>query len=65
MFPLTTLARPRPNRPLSRLSPLATTDVYLPIPTIIQAPRTVDPKGRVWNRIVKTTGQHKFWTSVA
>ena len=35
--------------------------VYLPIPTIIQAPRTVDPVGRVWNRIVKTTGQPATW----
>lgn len=25
--------------------------VYLPIPTIIQAPRTVDPAGRHWNRL--------------
>jgi 6-phosphofructokinase 1 len=24
--------------------------VYLPIPTIIQAPRKVNPKGRRWNR---------------
>lgn len=24
--------------------------VYLPIPTIIQAPRRVNPKGRRWNR---------------
>eukprot|EP00884_Botryococcus_braunii_P007256 jgi/Botrbrau1/16531/Bobra.314_1s0004.1 len=25
--------------------------VYLPIPTIIQAPRTVNPQGREWNRL--------------
>lgn len=25
--------------------------VYLPIPVITQAPRTVDPKGRAWNRL--------------
>jgi 6-phosphofructokinase 1 len=24
--------------------------VYLPIPTIIQAPRKVNPQGRRWNR---------------
>jgi 6-phosphofructokinase len=27
--------------------------VYLPIPTIIQAPRRVNPKGRRWNRCVR------------
>ena len=26
--------------------------VYLPIPTIIQAPRRVNPKGRRWNRLM-------------
>ena len=25
--------------------------VYLPIPVITQAARTVDPKGRAWNRL--------------
>jgi 6-phosphofructokinase len=33
--------------------------VYLPIPTIIQAPRKVNPKGRRWNRCA---GQALFLT---
>lgn len=31
--------------------------VLLPIPTIIQAPRRVNPKGRRWNRLIAATGQ--------
>jgi hypothetical protein len=30
--------------------------VYLPIPTIIQAPRKVNPKGRRWNRCARACG---------
>lgn len=33
---------------------------YLPIPTIIQAPRTVDPRGRQWNRLKTATRQPDF-----
>jgi 6-phosphofructokinase 1 len=31
--------------------------VYLPIPTIIQAPRVVDPLGRSYNRLVTAINQ--------
>eukprot|EP00197_Chlamydomonas_leiostraca_P002526 CAMPEP_0202857440 /NCGR_PEP_ID=MMETSP1391-20130828/375_1 /ASSEMBLY_ACC=CAM_ASM_000867 /TAXON_ID=1034604 /ORGANISM="Chlamydomonas leiostraca, Strain SAG 11-49" /LENGTH=499 /DNA_ID=CAMNT_0049536237 /DNA_START=96 /DNA_END=1596 /DNA_ORIENTATION=- len=31
--------------------------VYLPIPTIIQAPRKVNPKGRRWNRLLTAIDQ--------
>lgn len=30
--------------------------VYLPIPVIIQAPRKVDPKGKMWNRLRASIG---------
>lgn len=31
--------------------------VYMPIPTIIQAPRKVNPKGRRWNRLITAIQQ--------
>lgn len=34
--------------------------VYLPIPVIIQAARTVDPKGRSWNRLKTAINQPDF-----
>ena len=34
--------------------------VLLPIPLIIQAPRTVDPKGDLWNRLRASIGQPQF-----
>jgi hypothetical protein len=30
---------------------------YLPIPLVIAAPRTVDPKGKQWNRLRAAIGQ--------
>lgn len=34
--------------------------VYLPIPVIIQAPRKVDPRGKMWNRLRASIGQPSF-----
>nr|AIN35079.1 phosphofructokinase [Dunaliella tertiolecta] len=34
--------------------------VYMPIQTIIQAPRRVNPTGRRWNRLVSAIGQPNF-----
>eukprot|EP00798_Chlamydomonas_sp_ICE-L_P021507 gene21507-28490_t len=34
--------------------------VYLPIPVVIQAPRTVDPRGKSWNRLRSSIGQPNF-----
>ncbi|CAD7699284.1 unnamed protein product [Ostreobium quekettii] len=34
--------------------------VYLPIPVVIAAPRTVDPKGKMWNRLRASIGQPTF-----
>lgn len=34
--------------------------VYLPIPVIIQAPRKVDPRGKMWNRLRASIGQPNF-----
>ncbi|KAI8113918.1 hypothetical protein M9434_002046 [Picochlorum sp. BPE23] len=34
--------------------------VYLPIPTVIQAPRKVDPKGKKWNQLLASIGQPTF-----
>lgn len=34
--------------------------VYLPIPTVISAPRTVDPNGKMYNRMRAAIGQPKF-----
>lgn len=34
--------------------------VYLPIPVVIQAPRTVDPRGKQWNRLRSSIGQPNF-----
>ena len=34
--------------------------VYLPIPIIIQAPRRVDPRGKMWNRLRASIGQPNF-----
>eukprot|EP00891_Asterochloris_glomerata_P002507 jgi/Astpho2/2507/e_gw1.00048.51.1_t len=34
--------------------------VYLPIPIVIQAPRKVDPKGKMWNRLRSSIGQPNF-----
>jgi 6-phosphofructokinase 1 len=34
--------------------------VYLPIPVVIQAPRRVDPKGKMWNRLRSSIGQPQF-----
>lgn len=34
--------------------------VYLPIPTVIQAPRKVDPRGKAWNRLRAAIGQPNF-----
>ncbi|KAL3130771.1 hypothetical protein ABBQ38_000116 [Trebouxia sp. C0009 RCD-2024] len=39
--------------------------VYLPIPIIIQAARTVDPKGRSWNRLRTAINQPDFVTDPA
>ena len=33
---------------------------YLPIPEVIKAPRTVDPKGKMWNRLRASIGQPTF-----
>eukprot|EP00879_Flechtneria_rotunda_P018236 GHRR01019131.1.p1 GENE.GHRR01019131.1~~GHRR01019131.1.p1 ORF type:complete len:145 (+),score=41.55 GHRR01019131.1:247-681(+) len=35
--------------------------VYLPIPVIIQAPRKVDPRGKMWNRLRASIGQPNFY----
>lgn len=35
--------------------------VYLPIPVIIQAPRRVDPRGKMWNRLRAAIGQPNFY----
>eukprot|EP00877_Chromochloris_zofingiensis_P003270 jgi/Chrzof1/12944/Cz07g13120.t1_PFK2[v5.2] len=35
--------------------------VYLPIPVIIQAPRRVDPRGKMWNRLRASIGQPNFY----
>lgn len=34
---------------------------YLPIPTVIQAPRRVDPAGKTWNRLRASIGQPTFY----
>mmetsp|Transcript_10529 Transcript_10529/g.31703 ORF Transcript_10529/g.31703 Transcript_10529/m.31703 type:complete len:161 (-) Transcript_10529:310-792(-) len=34
--------------------------VYLPIPTVISAPRMVDPNGKMYNRMRAAIGQPKF-----
>lgn len=34
--------------------------VYLPTPVIIQAPRSVNPQGRMWNRMTASNGQPDF-----
>jgi 6-phosphofructokinase 1 len=34
--------------------------VYLPIPVVILAPRRVDPKGKMWNRLRSSIGQPQF-----
>jgi 6-phosphofructokinase 1 len=34
--------------------------VTLPIETIIQAPRRVDPRGKQWNRLRASIGQPNF-----
>ncbi|KAJ3705726.1 hypothetical protein LUZ61_009431 [Rhynchospora tenuis] len=34
--------------------------VYLPIPEVITAPRTVDPNSRMWHRTLTSTGQPDF-----
>jgi 6-phosphofructokinase len=34
--------------------------VYLPIPTVIQAVRRVDPRGKQWNRLRASIGQPSF-----
>ncbi|KAK9809983.1 hypothetical protein WJX72_002965 [[Myrmecia] bisecta] len=34
--------------------------VYLPIPIVISAPRRVDPKGKMWNRLRASIGQPSF-----
>ncbi|KAL0047542.1 hypothetical protein WJX82_006197 [Trebouxia sp. C0006] len=39
--------------------------VYLPIPIIIQAARTVDPKGRSWNRLKTAINQPDFVDDLA
>eukprot|EP01023_Acetabularia_acetabulum_P008938 TRINITY_DN1393_c0_g2_i1.p1 TRINITY_DN1393_c0_g2~~TRINITY_DN1393_c0_g2_i1.p1 ORF type:complete len:553 (-),score=93.04 TRINITY_DN1393_c0_g2_i1:301-1959(-) len=35
--------------------------VYLPIPIVIQAPRKVDPRGKMWNRLRASIGQPNFY----
>eukprot|EP01025_Chloroclados_australasicus_P014485 TRINITY_DN16794_c0_g1_i20.p1 TRINITY_DN16794_c0_g1~~TRINITY_DN16794_c0_g1_i20.p1 ORF type:complete len:478 (-),score=75.03 TRINITY_DN16794_c0_g1_i20:535-1839(-) len=35
--------------------------VYLPIPVVIQAPRKVDPRGKMWNRLRASIGQPSFY----
>jgi 6-phosphofructokinase 1 len=37
--------------------------VYLPIPTVISAPRKVDPNGKMWNRLRAAVGQPTFSNS--
>eukprot|EP01026_Neomeris_dumetosa_P049004 TRINITY_DN42536_c1_g2_i1.p1 TRINITY_DN42536_c1_g2~~TRINITY_DN42536_c1_g2_i1.p1 ORF type:complete len:564 (+),score=76.93 TRINITY_DN42536_c1_g2_i1:46-1692(+) len=39
--------------------------VYLPIPVVIRAPRKVDPKGKMWNRLRATIGQPNFYDEEA
>ena len=34
--------------------------VFLPIPMIIEKERLVDPKGRMWHRMLTSTGQPDF-----
>ncbi|KAI7838958.1 hypothetical protein COHA_007278 [Chlorella ohadii] len=34
---------------------------YLPIRTVIQAPRRVDPRGKTWNRLRASIGQPNFY----
>ena len=34
---------------------------YLPIRTVIQAPRRVDPRGKTWNRLRVSIGQPNFY----
>ncbi|KAJ3677362.1 hypothetical protein LUZ60_003086 [Juncus effusus] len=34
--------------------------VYMPIPEVISAPRTVDPNSRMWHRCLTSTGQPDF-----
>jgi hypothetical protein len=36
---------------------------YLPIPMVIAAPRTVDPRGKMWNRLRAAIGQPNFTSS--
>ena len=37
--------------------------VFLPIPTVIQAPRRVDPHGKMWNRLRNSIGMPDFTDS--
>jgi hypothetical protein len=37
---------------------------YLPIPMVIAAPRTVDPRGKMWNRLRAAIGQPNFTKSL-
>lgn len=34
---------------------------FLPIRTVIQAPRRVDPRGKTWNRLRASIGQPNFY----
>lgn len=60
-------ARRTPHSPPPLLLPAGFTDitvglvnthyVFMPIPTIIQAPRKVNPSGRRWNRLITSLSQ--------
>jgi 6-phosphofructokinase 1 len=44
----------------SARAPCSTHYVYLPIPTVVQAARRVDPRGKQWNRLRASIGQPNF-----
>ena len=63
-FPHTHTTRAPPQKPTGytgfTVGLVNTHYVYLPIPVIIQAPRKVDPRGKMWNRLRASIGQPNF-----
>ena len=63
-FPHTPTTRAPPQKPTGytgfTVGLVNTHYVYLPIPVIIQAPRKVDPRGKMWNRLRASIGQPNF-----
>lgn len=51
---------PPPPQPGLTVGLVNTHYVYLPIPVVISAPRTVDPRGKMWNRLRTSIGQPNF-----